>query len=38
LWLWGDNSEGQLGLGHCNDVDDLILFDELAKEDPITMV
>ena len=33
LWLWGSNQYGQLGLGHCNEVDDLILFDDLSKED-----
>ena len=38
LWLWGDNSYGQLGLGHCNEVDDLILFDDLSKDDNIQQV
>jgi alpha-tubulin suppressor-like RCC1 family protein len=38
LWLWGSNESGQLGLGHCNEVDDLILFDDLSKEDKIQQI
>lgn len=38
IWLWGDNQYGQLGLGHCNQIDDLILFDDLSKEEKIQQV
>jgi len=38
LWVWGSNQYGQLGLGHCNEVNDLILFDDLSENGNISQV
>ena len=38
IWLWGNNLNGELGLGHCNEVDDLILFDGLPGDEKIIEV